>query len=284
MTKAILEAEVREKIDLKIKPLEKRALSLTVKNQDERAMLVADAKDAKSLMEQYEETLHLDANTAQARELYEATRDTRDAVYNPIKAFVKAATEAVKKFDTNETLRIQREQQEAKEKEDQKEREEKARITAETNAALEAEEKKQLEEFERLENEKKKKQELQASANASGNAKIAGIAAKEVARLDNEITQVQEQGEKKIEEIKAKAEEEPPAKLNITKPAIALKKLTWKAKVTNMMKLCRQIGEGNVPFAVVEVRQSQLNDFAKNHDGKTKIEGIEFYQESTGRI
>lgn len=70
----------------------------------------------------------------------------------------------------------------------------------------------------------------------------------------------------------------------IAPPIQPVKKLIWKAKVTNLFLLCKAIASGQVPFSVVEVRQSALNDFAKNYDGKTKIEGIEFVQDVSGRV
>lgn len=67
-------------------------------------------------------------------------------------------------------------------------------------------------------------------------------------------------------------------------PPPAVKKLVWKARVTNTFLLCKAIFAGLVPWSVIEIKQSALNDFARNHDGKTQIEGLEFYQESSGRI
>lgn len=67
-------------------------------------------------------------------------------------------------------------------------------------------------------------------------------------------------------------------------PTQAVKKLVWKARITNLFSVCQAIAKGQVPFSVVEVRVSALNDFAKGYDGKTKIEGIEFYQEASSRI
>ena len=151
-------------------------------------------------------------------------------------------------------------------------------------AAQEAEERRQLEEFERLEKEKKEKLALQQAAMDSGNAKVAGIAAKEVAKIDNQIQTVAEEGQRKIEEIQAKAEEIPAPALKFTPPPPPTKKLVWKARVTSMMKLCKSVAAGDVPFNVVEVQQAKLNDFAKGYDGSTRIEGLEFYQESTGRL
>lgn len=67
-------------------------------------------------------------------------------------------------------------------------------------------------------------------------------------------------------------------------PTQAVKKLVWKAKVNNLFMVCQAIAKGQIPFSVVEIRVSALNDFAKGYDGKTKIDGIEFYQEVSSRI
>lgn len=284
MSNAILEPEQKQTIDLEITPLLNRAANLVVKSDGDRALLVQDIKSAEELKERIEGKFHPTANKVASYEVYQAALDTEHQFYDPINAFIAAAKRVVKGWDTSETLRIQREQREAIEKREQAEREEKAKREAEALAAQEAEERRQLEEFERLEKEKKAKLDLQKAATESGNAKVAGIAAKEVAKIDNQIETVRQEGEQKIAEIQSKAEEPPVEKMKFTPPPAQIKKLVWKARVTNMIKLCRQIGEGNVPFSVVDVQQSKLNDFAKAYDGQTKIEGLEFYQESTGRI
>lgn len=67
-------------------------------------------------------------------------------------------------------------------------------------------------------------------------------------------------------------------------PPASVKKLIWKATCTNVFLLCKAIVTGKVPYTVLEVNVAQLNAFAKTYDGKTKIEGLEFKQESAGRI
>ena len=284
MINSTLEVEQKKQIDIEIVPLIERTRNLIVKTHDERGLLVSEIKRVKTLRESYEQQLHLTANRLAAKELYDASRDTEKTVYDPIDNFVIEATKAVKTFDTSESLRIQKEQREIAEKEVQRERESQAQREAEAKAAQEAEERAALAEYERLEAEKEAKKKLQASAEASGNAKVAGIAAKEVAKIDNQIQQVQETHEAKIEEIKAKAEDVPAPKLHIQAPQNPVKKLAWKARVSNTMKLCRSVVAGDVPFNIIEVSQVELNKFAKGYDGETKIEGLEFYQESTGRL
>ena len=288
----IMDVEQKQTIDLEITPLSKRlAYGIKVSNQSERAALVIDVKGAEELKKKIEEKFHPTANKVAAREVYDASLDTEKQFYQPIDNFIAAGKKEVKTFDTNETIRIQREQREAQERQEQKEREEKARREAEARAAQEAEEKRVLEEAQKLEDERQKKLKLQESAMASGDAKVAGLAAREVAKLDNQINEVVQIGQKNIEEIQAKAEEPAPAPLKFTPPPAPTKKLFWKARVTNMMKLCREIGKGNVPFSVVDISQSKLNDFAKSHFSALdtegfvpKIEGLDFYQETIGRL
>ena len=45
------------------------------------------------------------------------------------------------------------------------------------------------------------------------------------------------------------------------------------------MLACKSIGEGLIPFNAVEFKQSALNELGKNYDGKSKIAGIEFYED-----
>lgn len=286
MQTAITDVEQKQFIDHEVIPVGLRATGLVVKSIEERALLVTDIKNAEDLMERIEEKFHPTANKKAAYATYEAALDTEKQFYEGIKLFVSNGKKVVKTWDTNETLRIQKEQRDAQEKKEREEKAEKARKDAEAQAAIEEEERKQLAEFERLEKEKKEKLALQQSAAESGNSKVAGIAAKEVAKIEDKIADVQTQGAQKIEEIKAKAEEPTPAPMQpkFTPPPAPVKKLVWKARVTNLMKLCRSIGIGDVPFTVVEIRQGELNDFAKKYDGTTKIEGLEFYQESIGRM
>lgn len=280
----ILEQEQKQAIETEVSPALEKAKSLVVRNHEERSLAAAFIEGLKDMKEKIEERFHPTANKKKSYAVYEDLLETEKAFYVPIDLAIELSRKTVRKFDTDETIRIQREQREAQEKKDQQEREERAKREAEAKAEQEAEERRQLEEFERLEKEKKDKLALQQAATEAGNSKVAGIAAKEIAKIDNQILQVEQDGEKKIEEIQRKAEDIPAEKLKFTPPPLPTKKLIWKARVTNMAKLCRSIGEAEVPFCVVEIRQSALNDFAKNYDGKTKIEGLEFYQEATGRI
>lgn len=102
-------------------------------------------------------------------------------------------------------------------------------------------------------------------------------------KLDAKAVKAEEKGQTE----KAETLREQAANVSVAPsfaPPVASKKLVWKVKVTNLFGLCKAIAAGQVPFSCVEVRQSALNDFAKNYDGKTKVEGLEFFQESAGRI
>ena len=282
--KAILDPEQQQTIDREIVPLVRNVQHLAVKSAEDRAVLVSDIKAAEALKEAIETKFHPTQNKKVAYENYELTLDTEHQFYDSLNAFISDGKRSIKGWDTSETIRIQRQQREEQERKEQAEREERARREAEAKAAQEAEERRQLEEFERLEAEKKKKQELLKSASESGNAKVAGIAAKEIAKIDSESQRVADEGAAKIAEIQAKAEEPAPVMPKFTPPPAPMKKLIQKARVTNMVKFCRSIGNLDIPWNTVEVRQAQLNDFAKTHDPSIKIEGIEFYQEVNGRI
>lgn len=65
---------------------------------------------------------------------------------------------------------------------------------------------------------------------------------------------------------------------------VATKKLVWKARVSNPLMACKSISEGLIPFNAIEFKQTALNDLGKSYDGKSKIAGIEFYQDVSSRI
>ena len=151
-----MEPEQKQTINLEITPLAKRVGNLTVRNQSDRAVLVIDVKAAEELKKRIEEKFHPSANKVAAREVYEASLDTEKQFYLPIDTFIMAGKKEIKTFDTNETIRIQREQREAQEKQEQAEREAKAKREAEAKALQEAEEKRILEEAQKLEPEAEK--------------------------------------------------------------------------------------------------------------------------------
>lgn len=107
---------------------------------------------------------------------------------------------------------------------------------------------------------------------------------KEREKLEEQARKAEEKGKVEKAEVLREQAQSVTVAPSFTPTPVSTKKLIWKCKVTNLFFLCKAIASGQVPFSVVEVRASALNDFAKNHDGKTKIEGLEFYQESNGRI
>jgi hypothetical protein len=106
----------------------------------------------------------------------------------------------------------------------------------------------------------------------------------ECERLEAKAMKEAEKGNTEKAEVLLQQAETVTVAPSFTPPPQPAKKLIWKCKVTNLFALCQAIATGQVPFSVVEVRQSALNDFSKNYDGKTKINGIEFYQEAITRI
>lgn len=102
-------------------------------------------------------------------------------------------------------------------------------------------------------------------------------------KLEADARKAEEKGKfEKAETLREQAENVTVAP-SFAPPPVATKKLIWKAKVSSLFLLCKAIASGQVPFSVIEIRLSALNDWAKGYDGKTKIDGIEFYQE-TSRI
>ena len=229
MTTAQLEQEQKQAIETEIAPALQKARSLVVKNQDQRIEAATFIKGLKSLRDAIEDKFRPTANKKKAYDIYQDLIETEHAFYDPIDEAVKIANSAVKKFDTEEAIRAQREAQEAEAKRQEAERKERERLEAQ---AKKAEEKGKVEKAEVLREQ----------------AQTVTVAP------------------------------------SFTPPPTPVKKLVWKAKVTNLFSLCKAIVSGQVPFNVVEVRVSALNDFAKGYDGKSKIDGLEFYQEASSRI
>jgi hypothetical protein len=107
---------------------------------------------------------------------------------------------------------------------------------------------------------------------------------KERERLEAMAKKAEEKGKvEKAETLREQAETVTIAP-TFTTPPQPVKKLVWRARVTNPLQACKSIAEGLIPFTVVDFKQSALNDFSKSYDGKTKIAGLEFYQEVSSRI
>jgi len=118
---------------------------------------------------------------------------------------------------------------------------------------------------------------------AAAEAKRLEAERKEREKLEAQAKKAEEKGKtEKAEVLREQAETVQVAP--VFTPSRETKKLVWKARVTNMMQLCKAIGEGQVPYSVLEVRQSALNDFAKGHNGKSPVPGLTFHQEVSTRI
>ena len=280
-----LELEQKQALDTEVVPAARQAVAMVVSNHEERGVAADFVKGLRELKVKIEERFKPTANRKKAHEIWQDLKETENAFYEPIDQAIETVTKKVRGFDTAEAKRIQDEADRKERERLQREREEKARREAEEKATIEAEERRQLEEFYRIEKEKKAKLELQQTAIESGNVKVVGIAAKEIARLDNEAKKMQEEGAKNIAEIKEKAQEPAPvAPRPVPPPAVAPKKLTWKARIKNPLLACRSVADGLIPFSAVDFKVAALNDLGKNYDGSTPIPGIDFYQEASGRI
>jgi len=107
---------------------------------------------------------------------------------------------------------------------------------------------------------------------------------KERERLEEKAEKAEEKGKtEKAEELREQAETVSFAPRFTAAPK-GVKKLITYARITNMTKLCKAIGEGEIPFSVLQVNQSQLNAWAKGQDVKSKYDGIELYEDVSGRI
>lgn len=127
----------------------------------------------------------------------------------------------------------------------------------ERDIALEAQRKAQEIEAKRLEAERIEREKLLAKAQK----------AEEKGKIE------------KAESLREQAESPQLSQVIEVSPPVATKKLVWRANVTNMTALCKSIADGKVPFSVLQIRESALKDFAKLYDGKSKIDGLSFYQD-----
>lgn len=145
MTTAQLEPEQKQTIETEIAPALQRARSIVVKNQDQKAEALSFIKTLKGMKEAIEEKFHPTANKKKAYELYEDTLETEKAFYGPIDEAVKISNAAVKSFETEVALQVQRDAQEAEAKRLEAERKERDKLELK---AEKAEEKGQVEKAE----------------------------------------------------------------------------------------------------------------------------------------
>lgn len=62
------------------------------------------------------------------------------------------------------------------------------------------------------------------------------------------------------------------------------KKLIWKCEVIDPRLACQSVAVGKLPPTVVSFKQAELNAFCKLYDGVTKIPGLKFIQDVSGRV
>ena len=111
-----LDPEQKIAVESEVIPLFETAKALTVKNPDQRAIAVSFIKQAKEAKEKIEERFHPTKNKQTAYKHYEDLLLTEKAFYAPIDEAVKIVNETVKKFDLEESKRVQREAEEAEAK------------------------------------------------------------------------------------------------------------------------------------------------------------------------
>lgn len=229
MTPSQVEMEQKKTLEQEVKPLILKTANLCVKSQEDKEILIKEIKTANELKDRIEERFHPTENKEKARKVYEALLATEHEFYDPIDEFLSSGKKAIKRYETEEAIRIQREAQLAE-------------------------------------------------------AKRQDIERKEKERLEEKARKAEEKG--KVEQAEALREQAETVVVQpvFTPPPKTAAKLVWKAKVKNMFALCRSIADGLIPFNVLKVSQSDLNSWAKGHDGKTDVPGIEFYQEAATRI
>ena len=106
---------------------------------------------------------------------------------------------------------------------------------------------------------------------------------KEEERLDKLSKAAEKRGDtEKADEFKERAETVTVAPA--VTPTRGVKKLVYRCKVTNVMKACKSVTEGLMPFNVVEFKESALKDFAKGYNGKDEIPGLRFYEDVNSRL
>lgn len=294
-----LEIEQKQVLETEVTPLVNQARSLIVKNYEQRSEAVSFAERIKAFKKSIEDRFAPTGNKKKAYELYEATLATEKAFYVPLDQALEITKNTVNVFDRDEALRVQREAEVARVKRQEEERKERERLE---DIALE--EKLKAAEALRLENEARERAAAAQIELDEAKLKVAqaSIAGDKVAEKVAEIQVTAKEKEIKVEtqnaetlEVKAAESDEKAAlatdqskdvviETKFTPPPAPVKKLIWKAKVVSVRIACRSIGEGLIPFQAVEFKQSILNDMGKNYDGVTRIPGIEFTQDVSGRL
>ena len=293
------EIEKRQVLDKEVTPLVDKARLLVVKNHEQRRVAVTFSERIKEFKKQIEERFSPTANKKKAYELYEATLATEKAFYQPIDLALEITKETVKVFDRDEAIRVQREAEAAEAKRREEERKERERLEAiareeslkAAEAARLAKESEERAAAARIEAEEAKIKKAEAAI--AGDKVAEKVADIEIAAKEKEVKVETQNAETQVEKSEGASEQAALMKdqaetvtieTKFTPPPVAVKKLVWKAKVISIKIACRSVGEGLIPFQAVEFKQSIINDLAKNYDGTTRIPGIEFVQDVSGRL
>lgn len=248
--------------------------AIVVKDKESRALAVQHIDTLKEVRVKIEEVFHPTANKVAAYRNYELALDTEKKFYSQIDADIKQLGANVKQHDTAEALRIKREAEARQAEADRIERERQAAIQAKID---EENRKIQAAKDEELRIQREKQAEIDR-ANKKERDRLQAIENERRAKEAAELAEKERKAALKTEKLEEKKEAAP---IPVFTPPVQTKKLVVKAKVLNVYKLCKLIADGIIPFNVVEVSQANLNSWAKGQDPKTKLDGIEFTEETT---
>jgi hypothetical protein len=249
--------------------------ALVVKDKGSREFAVTHIKALKEVKEKIETVFHPTQNKVAAHKVYEMALDTERKFYAVLDEDIKRANVTVKSFDTQEAIKVQREAEARRQEEDRKERERQAEIQRKIDAENEKIRAAKAEEA-RISFEK---QEAISRANKADRERLQKIENERREKEDAELAELQRKATLKTEKLVEKMEAAPVPVF--TPPAEPTKKLTTKASVISIFKVCKLIAVGVIPFNVLEASQVNLNNWAKTQDVKTKYDGIELFATTT---
>lgn len=250
--------------------------AIVVKDAGSRALALSHISTLKEVREKIETHFHPTANKVAAYKVYGLALDSEHKFYDRLDADVEHLTKSVKQFNTAEAIKAKNEVAARLAEID---RAEKARLAEiqrkidEENAKIQA----------AKDEEARKQREIQDRLSAEADAsKRLVLEAIEKERQQKAAADLAEQARKaavKTEKLEEKKDYIPAPVF--TPPLKEVKKLTVKARVTSIFKLCKLIAEGVIPFSVLEVSQVNLNNWAKTQNVKTQYDGIELTEETT---
>ena len=291
--------EQKQVLEQEVPALKEKALALKVIDTLTRQNAEVFVKTLRSFKDKIEERFHPTKNKKDAYKLYEQTLDTEKAFYVPIDEAIKIASETVKEYDRKQAIAAREAAEKIERERQERERVERERMERESREAVEKaklEEQKAKEAREREAAAKIEKEEAEkklAEASAAGDATAKKVAEIEVKAKDREIkinaeaaetAEIATEGHLEQAQVAQEQSESVSLEPKPTPVAKEVKKLVWKARVISVKIACRSIGEGLLPFTMVDIKPGELNKIAKDYDGKTRIPGIEFYEDVSGRI